>query len=125
VLPREAFGVGVGNATGGNGTTVGGGEGGVQQQRWVPRTGPGVTIAVLPVTSTFDPATPTETSDGVTGQSGGGAGAGGQGGGGGGGSGGDGNDGESVGALQSRAELGAKVALPVLAAAAVEVGGFV
>jgi mannan endo-1,6-alpha-mannosidase len=108
------------NATWANGTTTGGGS----IQQWIPRTGPDVTIAVLPVTSTFVAEAPvgTGTADGATGQSGGSST---------GQNGGDGNgkgegDGESTGALfQSRAELGVKAALPVIAAAAVEVGGFV
>jgi mannan endo-1,6-alpha-mannosidase len=119
VLPPPSQETAASNATSTNGTA--GGLVQQQQQRWVPRTGPGVTIAVLPVTSTFDVEVPMGTANGVTGQSGGGAGAGGQGGGSGDGD----DDGESVGALQSRAELGAKVALPVIAAAAVEVGGLV
>jgi mannan endo-1,6-alpha-mannosidase len=113
--PPPAIQEGSSNATGMNGTMGGGGA----VQQWVPRTGPDVTIAVLPVTSTFDANPPMATAGGAPGQNG--AGAGGQGG----ASGGDGDDGESVGALQSRAELGAKVALPVIAAAAVEVGGLV
>jgi mannan endo-1,6-alpha-mannosidase len=116
VLPMPpAIQEGSSNATGMNGTM-----GGREMQQWVPRTGPDVTIAVLPVTSTFDANAPTATAGGVSGQSGAAGGGGGQGGGSG-----DGDDGESVGALQSRAELGAKVALPVIAAAAVEVGGLV
>jgi mannan endo-1,6-alpha-mannosidase len=106
------------NATWTNGTAGGGGV--VQQQQWVPRTGPDVTIAVVPVTSTFVAEGPTGTADGGAGQAG--AGSAGQNGGDGDGEG----DGESTGAVfQSRAELGVKAALPVIAAAAVEVGGFV
>jgi mannan endo-1,6-alpha-mannosidase len=108
VLPEEKF----LNTTWTNGTM-----GGRAVQQWVPRTGPDVTIAVVAVTSTFDANAPAATVNGVPGQNG----AGGQTG----GSRGDGDDGESIGALQSRAELGAKVALPVIAAAAVEVGGLV
>jgi mannan endo-1,6-alpha-mannosidase len=101
------------NATWTNGTMAEGG--GLQ---WVPRTGPDVTIAVLPVTSTFVAETPVGTADGAPGASG--VGSTGQ-------SEGDGKgDGESTGAVsKSRAELGVKAALPVIAAAAVEVGGFV
>lgn len=87
-------------------------------QQWIPRTGPNVTIAVRAVTSTFAAETPTGTADGRPGADGAG----------GGGSSGDRGDqnGESTGALQSRAEqLGVKAALPVVVAAAVEVGGFV
>ena len=102
------------NATWTNGTA-----GGRAVQQWVPRTGPNVTIAVLPVTSTFVAVPPTGTTPGgPPDQSG--AGSSGQNGGGGG------SDGESTGSLlQSRADLGVKAALPVIAAAAVEVGGFV
>lgn len=86
---------------------------------FVPRTGPNVTIAVRDVTSTFAAESPTGTSDGPPGRSGGGRG----------GRSGEGNDGdgdgESTAALRDRSDLGVKIALPVLAAAAAEAGGLV
>ena len=112
VLPHEVFSSDT-PTTGTNGT-----KGGASVQQWIPRTGPNVTIAVRPVTSTFVAETPAGTPDGALGQPGGGSDGNGNG---------DGDgEGESTGALPqkcSSAELGVKVALPVLAAAAVEVGG--
>jgi mannan endo-1,6-alpha-mannosidase len=102
-------------------TWMNGTAGGRSVQQWIPRTGPDVTIAVWDGTGTFAAESPTGTLGGAPGPPG--VGAGGQNGG---GSGvGGGGDAESIGALQSRAELGVKAALPVIAAAAVEVGGFV
>lgn len=104
VLPREAF---SGNA-GTNATRA--------VPDFAPHTGPNVTIAVVDVTSTFVAESPTGTPDGPPGQPGGGDDGNGR-------SGDDG--GESTGALHSRADLGVRVALPVMAAAAVEIGGLV
>lgn len=103
-----------------NATSLNGTMGAMTNQQWIPRTGPNVTIAVRAVTSTFNPETPSATPNGAPGRPG--AGAEGQNG----GDGGDGN-GESTGALLQKCstELGVKAALPVIAAAAVEVGGFV
>lgn len=83
-------------------------------QDFVPRTGPNVTIAVREVTSTFAIEPPTGTAASPPGQRPG-AGSGGR-------STSNGN-GESAACLQARTELGLKVALPVVAAAAAEIGG--
>ena len=115
VLPREDY-------AGGNTTTTNGTMGvrALQQQQWIPRTGPNVTIAVRAVTSTFVAETQTGTPDGSPGQPGSGSDSGN-----GGNGSGDDSDESSAPLAQkcSSAELGVKAALPVLAAAAVEVGG--
>lgn len=85
----------------------------------VPRTGPNVTIAALPVTSTFVAETPTSTADGPPGPPGqpvndhsGGSGGG---------------SGQKEGAAcpAKRSVKGVKVALPVVAAAVAEAGALV